>query len=222
MPLGDSALLLELGNQPDEKTNQAVHFLAASLAAKPFAGWLESVPAFCSLAVFFDVEIVRRAYPDFENAAAAVRFLMEKMVADLPEISTQRIENQRVISIRVKYGGAFGPDLEEICRTKNLSENEFIALHTAPVYRVAMIGFLPGFPYLLGLDERLSMPRKDNPRLRVPPGSVAIGGSQTGIYPLESPGGWHLVGQTDFKLFDPSASRPTSLEPGDFIRFKAI
>jgi KipI family sensor histidine kinase inhibitor len=127
-----------------------------------------------------------------------------------------------VVEIAVRYGGADGPDLERVAAHAGLSAGEVVARHAASDYTVAMLGFAPGFPYLLGLDAALHVPRRANPRTRVPAGSVAIGGAQTGIYPRELPGGWNLIGCTPLTLFDPCRDQPCLLAPGDRVRFHAI
>ena len=128
----------------------------------------------------------------------------------------------RVVEVPVCYGGEFGCDLDAVASHAGIDAACAIARHCAGEYRVAMLGFAPGFPYLLGLDPTLHMPRRAQPRLRVPPGSVAIGGAQTGIYPRELPGGWHLIGRTPVSLFDVEARPPSLLAPGDRVRFRAI
>jgi KipI family sensor histidine kinase inhibitor len=128
------------------------------------------------------------------------------------------------VEVPVCYGGDLGPDLEEVARAVALPPEEVVARHAAPVYRVHLLGFTPGFPYLGGMDPRLSCPRLPTPRLRVVAGSVGIAGAQTGVYPVESPGGWRLVGRTPLALFDPSpgARRPFLLAPGDGLRFVPV
>ena len=144
---------------------------------------------------------------------------MEKTLPDTPlGISSAA----PLTHIAVRYGGTHGPDLSEVAERLQLSDNEVIDLHTAAEYTVLMVGFLPGFPYLGPLPEALRLPRRDTPRLRVPPGSVAIAGGQTGIYPQASPGGWHLIGHTDFRVFDPSEQPPARLQPGQRVRFVAV
>jgi KipI family sensor histidine kinase inhibitor len=128
----------------------------------------------------------------------------------------------RVVEIPTVYGSAFGPDLEFVARHTGLSEDEVIHLHTEPLYHVYMLGFTGGFPYLGGLSERLSAPRLHTPRLKVPAGSVGIAGTQTGVYPLESPGGWRIIGRTSLCLFDASMQVPTPILPGDKVRFVQI
>jgi inhibitor of KinA len=125
----------------------------------------------------------------------------------------------RVIDVPVTYGGAAGPDLDKVATALGLAPAELVAIHTAEVYRVMMIGFTPGFPYIGPLPDRLQVPRLTTPRAAVPAGSVAIAAGLTGIYPARLPGGWHLIGRTDLLLFDPAATPPATLEPGDGVRF---
>jgi KipI family sensor histidine kinase inhibitor len=127
--------------------------------------------------------------------------------------------NERTIEIAVRYGGDDGIDLREVAQASGLSEEEAIALHAGADYSVSFVGFLPGFAYLEGLDERLHRPRHAQPRARVPAGSVAIAGTQSGVYPFDSPGGWHLIGRTDARMFDPSREPAALLQPGDRVRF---
>ena len=150
------------------------------------------------------------------TAARALCLFLEKTLPDVPLGISQPAP---LVEIPVRYGGTHGPDLSELAERLQRSESEVIGLHTETEYTVQMVGFLPGFPYLGPLPEALHLPRRDTPRLRVPPGSVAIAGGQTGIYPQASPGGWHLIGHTDFRLFDPHERPPARLQPGQRVRF---
>jgi KipI family sensor histidine kinase inhibitor len=171
------------------------------------------VPSYRSLLVIHDPVALPRA--------GLVRRL-RTLAAGLPE--RPPAEPVRVVRIPVRYGGLLGPDLEAAAQLCQLAPEALVRLHAAPVYRVHLLGFTPGFPYLGGLDPRLSVPRLAEPRLRIPPGSVAIGGGQTGVYPVESPGGWRLIGQTPLRLFDPApaAAHPFLLAAGDGVRFVPI
>jgi inhibitor of KinA len=170
----------------------------------------ELVPSYAALALHFDPLQIA-----LDEVAAWVR-------ARLREKTRPTAARTRLIEIPVCYGGEFGPDLALLASHSGLSESEVISRHTALEYVVAMIGFLPGFPYLLGLDEQLSMPRMDNPRAAVPAGAVGIGGAQTGIYPQASPGGWRLIARTPLRLFDARRSEPSLLRPGDRVRFAPV
>ena len=129
---------------------------------------------------------------------------------------------KRIFEIPVCYGGEYGPDIQNIAEHAGLSQEEVIQIHSSRDYLIYMLGFLPGFTYLGGLDERLHTPRLANPRIRIPAGSVGIGGSQTGIYPLDSPGGWQLMGMTPGKTYDPARETPILVEAGDYIRFVPV
>ena len=210
-PLADDAWLIELGHSIDDITNERAHVLDASIraAAPP---WLRDVvPAYASVGVFFDVGMV---------TAMEVRDWLLQTWAGLPARSPAASE--RLIEIPVLYGGDAGPDLASAAAELGLDPHTLVQRHIAPLYRVAMIGFAPGFPYLSGLDPAIALPRLATPRTHVPAGSVAIGGAQTGIYPRESPGGWRLLGRTPVRLFDPQRLKPALLAPGDRVRFFEI
>ena len=130
--------------------------------------------------------------------------------------------NGKIVEIPVIYGGKYGPDIEFVASYNGLSVDDVIELHTKPLYRVYMLGFLPGFAYLGGMDERIATPRLENPRKRVPSGSVGIAGKQTGWYAIESPGGWRIIGRTPLRTFNPSKEPPSIVLPGDYVKFKAI
>jgi KipI family sensor histidine kinase inhibitor len=214
-PLGDQALLLRWGDGADIAVNQQVHALARKLrlAAPP---WLaDCVPAYASLAIFFD----SAALPGNDPIAAVRDYL--SAILEQPE-SPAGVVEPRLIEIAVCYGGDFGPDLDEVADSCGMTAAQVVEKHSQVEYRVAMLGFSPGFPYLLGLDSALAVPRLATPRLHVPAGSVGIGGAQTGIYPNEGPGGWRLIGRTPQALFDARRDPPTLLLPGDRLRFVPI
>jgi KipI family sensor histidine kinase inhibitor len=209
--LGEGGLSVELGEGIDARVNTRVHQLAAE-ARRQLAGLaLELVPAYRSLLFLFDpLQVGRRE----------LRRLIESILQTLPNPPPPL--QGRTVEIPVCYGAAHGPDLAAVAAHAGLSEAEAIALHAGATYRVCLLGFTPGFPYLGGMPERLALPRLTTPRPRVPAGSVGIAAAQTGIYPLESPGGWRLIGRTALRLFDPGAARPFLLSPGDAVRFVPI
>lgn len=214
--LGDAALLLELDAGIDAAATARVHALAQAIAAQR-PGWARDVvPAYASLAVFVDVD----ALPDGEDPLAEAERQLHALVRASGAHAIA--PDARCIDIPVHYGGEHGPDLQRVADHTGLSAAEVIARHAAAEYTVAMLGFAPGFPYLLGLDAALATPRLATPRTRVPAGSVAIGGAQTGLYPQASPGGWNLVGRTDCVLFDPQRTPPALLAPGDRVRFVPV
>lgn len=212
--LSEDALLLRFGEAIEPSINAQVHAAAARLKEQ-LAG-IECVPAYASLLLRFDL-----AQWSADGALTPQQRVQEAALAALRDAS-DTVDDAREVDIPVLYGGTAGPDLAEVAARVGLPEAEVIRRHAGATYRVAMLGFAPGFPYLLGLDPALAVPRRVDPRMRVPAGSVAIGGNQTGIYPQELPGGWHLLGRTPRVLFDIEASSPSLLRPGDRVRFRAI
>lgn len=209
-PVGDCALLAVFEQRIAPEIGAAVAALNARLLAAAIPGVGETVPAFASLMVTYDPLVT-----DYDTVAAAVL----KLSAATDSGSTAK--TGKLVTIPVCYGGEFGPDLPFVAQHAGLTEQEVIALHAGQDYRIYMLGFLPGFPYLGGLDERLFTPRLDTPRTAIPAGAVGIGGEQTGIYPIASPGGWQLIGRTPLKLFDPAAGA-LPYAAGDRIRFQPI
>jgi KipI family sensor histidine kinase inhibitor len=209
-PVGDSALLILFGEQIDLPTNRRVHALAQILAEKAEAGLGECIPSYCGVLLNYDPLLLD--YPSAEG------FTWEAIAL----IPADEAWQPRIVEIPMMYGGECGPDLGFVAQHAGLSKAEVIRLHSEAAYPVYMMGFTPGFPYLGGLDARLASPRLDSPRSRVPAGSVGIAGEQTGIYPLESPGGWRIIGRTALRLFDPLADPPCLLAPGDEVHFIAV
>jgi len=209
-PLGDSALLVELGDKIDSAINQRVHALNALLQVNSIAGIVETVPAYSTLLIHYDPLIL--------TLNQVTHWVQDK----LTQADDSLNRKPRQLEVPTRYGGASGPDLEAVAVSKGISAAEVVRIHSELEYTVYMMGFTPGFPYLGTLDERLIMPRMETPRTLVKAGSVAIAGSQTGIYPLDSPGGWHLIGWTPLKLFDPTSEIPFLFSPGDMIKFTPI
>jgi len=211
-PLGDSAILVELGDDA-----AAVRNLSAALAKGKVSGVLDIVPAYTTVAVFYDPVVFARGgtTKPYESICAWVEEIGKTVTQVKPLPGSERV-------VPVCYGGEFGPDLETMAADKGLLAEEIVRLHSQVIYEVRAIGFSPGFPYLSGLPERLHMPRKGSPRTAVPAGSVGIGGSQTGIYTLVTPGGWHLVGRTPLRLFRPESEEPAWLKAGDTVRIEPI
>jgi inhibitor of KinA len=208
--MGDRSLLVELGDRISPEVNRRVRELSVMLEKNPVEGVLETIPAYRSLLIIYDplttnTRVLQHQIEDLQKKSEVV---------DIPEPKT--------VEIPVAYGGAFGPDLEWVARYHKTSNEEVIHLHTATTYQVYMIGFTPGFPYLGELPESLATPRRQTPRTTIPEGSVAIAQRQTGIYPVTSPGGWHILGRTPIKLFNPLQIPPAILEMGDLVRFFPI
>lgn len=213
--LGDEALLIRFGERIEPELNRFVHALDAALRAQTPAWVRDLVPAYASLAVHVDSAGFAVEVDPLAEAERWVRERLGRMSSTTPPAVGRTIE------IAVGYGGDGGPDLEAVAAYCGLSAREVVLRHTAVEYRVAMLGFAPGFPYLLGLDPALAISRLAQPRLRVDAGSVAIGGAQTGIYPRPGPGGWRVIGRTAQVLFDPQRDPASLLQPGDRVRFVA-
>lgn len=209
---GDVALELRCADAISPVASARVHAAMAALHAAALPAVEEVVPGYVGLTVLLR-ELPRA---ERERAAAEVR----RIVAAAGAVGAE--SRTRVVRVPVAYGGAAGPDLGFVAERTALPADEVVARHAAAEYRVAFIGFLPGFPYLMGLEPALHVPRRATPRTRVPAGSVAIGGAQTGIYPVASPGGWHLIGRTTAALFDPTADPPSLLRAGDRVRFVPV
>lgn len=212
-PLGDSAVLLRLGASADARVNADVHRAVAALRAAALPGVAAIAPGYASLVLTLDLPPLLRA-----GAGTALAQRVHAVLADLP---AEAPAPSRLLEVPTRYGGDAGPDLEWVAQQAGLTPAQVVAVHTSVEYRVAMIGFRPGFPYLLGLPAVLHLPRRSSVRPRVPAGSVAIAGAQAGIYPAESPGGWQLLGRSDLAFFDPLRSPPSLLLPGDRVRFVA-
>ncbi|HEY3521980.1 MAG TPA: 5-oxoprolinase subunit PxpB [Rhodanobacteraceae bacterium] len=220
-PLAEDALLLRFGDSIDPQVNARVHAAAARLRAAKLPDVSDIAPGYTSLLVRFDPFAWGRACARGEAPHARLLAEIDPLLRKTESDRTLRAQ-ARVVEIPVCYGGEFGPDMRDIAAHARLDAGEFAARHTAAEYTVAMLGFAPGFPYLFGLDPTLNAPRRASPRTRVPAGSVAIGGAQTGIYPRELPGGWQIIGRTPSMLFDPGCDPPSLLAPGDRVRFRAI
>jgi KipI family sensor histidine kinase inhibitor len=217
--LGDCALLLSFGERIDPVLNSIALAAAAALRAADLPGVRDIAPAYASICVQYDPH----AWVDpsaAQSPHARIASRISAIVDNLPISQTE--PGAATIDIPVCYGGEFGPDLDALATHAQLTGAEAIARHCAAQYRVAMLGFAPGFAYLLGLDAALHMPRRATPRVRVPAGSVAIGGAQTGVYPNELPGGWQIIGRTPLTLFSVERERPALLGAGQCVRFRAI
>ncbi len=217
--LGIDAIVVDFGNVISRELNDIVVAAGLRIESDPFTGFLEVVPAYSSLTVFFDPLTVRQKFPD-RVSGRAVADIVTVIIRGLPEIKAAR--SLQTFEIPVDFSAEAAPDLEFVAQNAGLSVSETVSLFTARTYRVFMLGFLPGFAYMGEIDERLAAPRRSTPRTKIEKGSVGIAGRQTGIYPLESPGGWQIIGRTDIELFTPDAAQPTLLSPGDEVRFRAI
>ncbi len=206
---GDRCAVVEFGTAIDRAVNARVQQLRRDLEARPLGGITELVPTYRSLAVYFDPRRAGEELPELLASRAA-------------SLEGSAETGGRCVVIPVGYGGEWGPDLPEVARHAGLSESEVVSRHTGRDYYCYMLGFTPGFAYLGGMDETLATPRLANPRTKIPAGSVGIAGAQTGIYPIDSPGGWRLIGRTPLRLFDPDGHPPTLLDAGLWVRFAAV
>lgn len=210
MPAGDSALVVEFGNEINEAVNEKVHALAKKIRQENIPGITEMIPTFRSLLVsYYMLQI------SYSKLSVMLSVLSR-------ELEMNQAAHHRIVKIPCCYGARFGADLTDMERLTGLSREEIIELHSSVDYKIYMLGFLPGFVYLGGLDKRLEVPRLDTPRVRIGKGAVGIGGNQTGIYPMDSPGGWRLIGGTPVDLYDPEREDPVLLRAGEYIRFVPI
>lgn len=207
LPMGDCALVMEFANEISKEVNARIR--QTTKAIEKIEGVIEVLPTYRSITIFYR--------PD--------QIAYDELVTKLQTIKEGNEEGDslsRRIEIPTVYGGEYGPDLAYVAQHASLSEEEVIRIHTGTDYLVYMLGFSPGFTYLGGLDERIATPRLKSPRVKIPAGSVGIAGSQTGMYPSESPGGWQLIGRTPLKLYDPAKDPPVFIQAGDYIRYVAI
>lgn len=207
---GDRAVTVEFGETISEETAKRVSAMKRELEMVKLPEVEEVVQTYRSLLVYYDP--IKEPYEKF--------ILKLKAIEEKAEIGESL--KSRHIEIPIMYGGEFGSDLKGVSKWLGIPEEEIVKRHLAGEYLVHMIGFTPGFPYMGGLDKSLAIPRKEIPRLNVPPGSVGIAGDQTGIYPVESPGGWSIIGRTPIKLYDPQREKPVLLESGDRVIFREI
>jgi len=217
-PLGDAAVTFDMGNLISEALNQKALAMQQWLLAHPFEGLKDCLVAYSSLTVLYNPVIIKKYY----NPATTIFAWVAGRLQQAFEKAIETVNTAReVISIPVCYEEPYGPDLGELARQKQLTGPEVVAIHTGAIYNVYMIGFLPGFSYMGAVNERISVPRKQHPT-PVMAGSVGIAGSQTGIYPLNSPGGWQIIGRTPLKMFDPFVPEPVKLQAGDRVQFYSI
>ncbi len=209
-PLGDQAIILEIGNEINEETHHRVRAVTALLETDPPQWMTEFIPAFTTVSIVYSPLHISYGEAKLELAAL------------LKKASEITLPPPRTIEIPVCYGGDHGSDLEYVARHNGLSAEEVIAIHTGASYTVHMIGFAPGFPYLGGMSEKIAAPRKVSPRVTIPERSVGIAGNQTGVYPISTPGGWQLIGRTPTRLFLPDHEIPSLLSAGDTVVFRQI
>jgi len=208
--MGDRGLLLEFGDEISREINEKVRRMALAIHAEAIEGIIETIPTYRSLLIIYNPVIL-----PMEDLKERLK-RMEKGLQQTP------LPEPKLTRIPVVYGGNYGPDLEEVAKYLHVSPEEVVQLHCSKPYLIYMIGFMPGYPYMGELPQALVTPRLKTPRLLVPKGSVAIAQRQTGIYSMESPGGWQILGRTPVELFHPEKDPPALLQMGDFVQFHQI
>ncbi len=217
-PFGDNGIMIELGTTISLDIQKKVRAVVSFLDQNQFEWMIEYIPAFTSVTVLYDIghhEFIQDGRYPYEQAC-------EKLKEGIAGLVLEEAQLPRVVEIPVCYGGELGPDLDFVARHNGLSVEEVIRIHKTTTYNVHMIGFAPGFPYMGGMSEKIAAPRKETPRLAIPAGSVGIAGKQTGIYSIETPGGWQIIGRSPIQLFRPFNNTPSLLQAGDLVSFKEI
>ena len=223
-PLGDSALLIRLAKDFEtapERALEKVLTAQQSLAAAKIPGVIEIAPAYTTVTLFYDPLRAIAGGAPVENVFGWLEERIREAASKGGRLRANSVRTS-IVEIPVCYETQFGFDLDEVARRAGLSPNEVVDLHSGAEYRVHCIGFTPGFPFLGGLPRKLATPRRETPRKDIPAGSVGIGGKQTGIYPIKSPGGWNVIGRTPLRLFDSQKNPPALLRAGDRVRFRSI
>lgn len=207
---GDKALTIEYGNEISEDISNKVRSMMVALELNKIEGIIEIVPTYRSLMIHYDALTI-----GYDDLVKELKLLEDK----LEDISLPEPE---IIEIPTVYGGEYGPDIENVAKHNGITVDEIIKIHSSKEYLIYMLGFTPGFPYLGGMDKRIATPRLKSPRTKINKGSVGIAGKQTGIYPIDSPGGWQLIGRTPLKLYEPNREVPILLKAGNYIKFVPI
>ena len=210
MAVSDNSIMIEYPAEISEEINSRIRYITRQISEKMAGRIIDIIPAYHTIAVGYDC---------LENDYRTLIRDIEEIVAGS---SVDEDEERDIVEIPVCYEEPYGLDIEEVCEIHDISREDLVRRHTAPEYLVYMVGFTPGFPYLGGMDESIATPRKKEPRSKIPAGSVGIAGSQTGVYPIESPGGWQIIGRTPLKLFDPYRENPVMIKSGQYIRYRSI
>ena len=218
-PLSENAITIETGNAISKENHYKILSLQRFIHQLNIPGFIETVPAYCTLTVYYDPLQIIKKIP--EAGTGVSNWLIQHLESSLVKWQPQQFisAETNIIEIPVCYEEEYGIDLSDAAAYHHSTKEEIINIHSTNIYRVYMMGFSPGFPYMGILPDSIATPRKNQPRLKVPAGSVAIAGNQTGIYPLESPGGWNIIGRTPLKLFNKEKENPFLLNTGDIIKF---
>ena len=207
---GDCSVCVEFGNEISPEINKKIRALKIAVEKSGIEGIVETVPTYRSLLVYYKPEII------------SFREISEKFEELMGSLDNIEIPPPTVIEIPVLYGGEMGPDIQNVAEHNGKTVEEVIQIHTSEEYLIYMIGFIAGFPYLGGMSKEIATPRLKSPRVKIDGGSVGIAGEQTGVYPVDSPGGWQLIGRTPLKLYDAEREKPVLLEAGQYIKFKSV
>ena len=207
---GDCSVCVEFGNAISPEINKKIRAFKIAVEKSGIEGIVETVPTYRSLLVYYKPELI------------GFQALTEKFESLMDSLSNIQIPPPTVIEIPVLYGGEMGPDLENVAAHNHKTVEEVVGIHTSEEYLIYMLGFIAGFPYLGGMSKEIATPRLQSPRVKIDGGSVGIAGEQTGVYPVDSPGGWQLIGRTPLKLYDAEREKPVLLEAGQYIKFRSI
>lgn len=218
-PFGDHAVRIELGSTISADILAKIRVITSYLDNNPPVWMIEYIPAYSTITIFYHPVIISKL---FKQQILPYEVVCQLASEILSKCTLHSVTDSRIVEIPVCYGGELGPDLETVANINGLTKDEVIQIHSTGDYIVYMIGFAPGFPYIGGMSERIAAPRLATPRLKIPERSVGIAGMQTGIYSIETPGGWQLIGRTPLKLFTPDKEKPSLLKAGDIIRFTPI
>lgn len=210
LPAGDSSIIMEFGNSISPEINTKIRNVVKKIETSPIKGITELLPTYRSIQIMYNPLVV-----EYNNLLD----LLKKMENSIPEGD---VGDYRIVEIPTLYGRKYGQDIQFVAEHNNITVDEVIRIHTSTDYLLYMLGFTPGFSYLGGMSEKITTPRLKTPRTKIPAGSVGIAGTQTGIYPIDSPGGWQLIGRTPVNIYDPLRDIPIFLKSGDYIRFVSI
>ena len=210
-PVGDCAISIDFGQAIDPKINRQIRQVIEQIKLLQLDGIIELVPTYCALLVQYDAMVYT-----YSDICRILDPILQESVTD------SVIERVMIVEIPTVYGGEFGPDLGFVASYNHISEDEVVSIHSGTDYLVYMLGFIPGFTYLGGMDPRIATPRLSSPRTLIPAGSVGIAGEQTGTYPSDSPGGWQIIGRTPVTMYDMSKKQAALLQAGDYVRYVPI